>query len=280
LEGVPDATKQHLDFDYCSARASGESGLQTSAPGGESPSSLPIFFEKRGVTAEVWKARPYLPYRERDPEGVARSYWPQTGHTSYILNQSGGIVIPRFAPDSMRLPKVYAELRPWEPVFSSPPHWHYHGDPERIPEGGLVYPTTGKHLPRKFILDPHSKSAVAHIFKHHRDGNVHTVHKSLDPAKYIFPARVDARRIDMHTQAALRFANASHVFFVIEGCIKADAVLCAGGAVLSVPSVSEHPSCRKSRGDIFAVGWCTSSATVIGRLSRKYATRLSSAREH
>lgn len=47
-----------------------------------------------------------------------------------------------------------------------------------------------------------------------------------------------ARRIDVHPTAAPLLARASAVFFVIEGCIKADAVLADGGAVFSVPSVS------------------------------------------
>jgi len=47
-----------------------------------------------------------------------------------------------------------------------------------------------------------------------------------------------ARRIDVHPLAEDRIRSADVVFFVIEGCIKADAVLADDGAVLSVPSVS------------------------------------------
>jgi len=47
-----------------------------------------------------------------------------------------------------------------------------------------------------------------------------------------------ARRLDVHPLAVDLLVRSSVVFFVIEGCIKADAVLADGGAVFSVPSVS------------------------------------------
>lgn len=47
-----------------------------------------------------------------------------------------------------------------------------------------------------------------------------------------------AARIDVHPFAVQRILSDSVVFFVIEGCLKADSVLTAGGAVFSVPSVS------------------------------------------
>ncbi|MGA7420898.1 MAG: hypothetical protein WBW80_23145 [Acidimicrobiales bacterium] len=47
-----------------------------------------------------------------------------------------------------------------------------------------------------------------------------------------------AKRIDVHPLAVPLLNRAQVVYFVIEGCIKADAVLADGGAVFSVPSVS------------------------------------------
>jgi hypothetical protein len=44
--------------------------------------------------------------------------------------------------------------------------------------------------------------------------------------------------LDQHPQAFVSFVTARRVFFVIEGCMKADAVLSAGEAVFSVPSVT------------------------------------------
>jgi hypothetical protein len=47
-----------------------------------------------------------------------------------------------------------------------------------------------------------------------------------------------ARRIDVHPFSQPKLVTSDVVYFVIEGCIKADSVLAAGGAVFSVPSVS------------------------------------------
>lgn len=47
-----------------------------------------------------------------------------------------------------------------------------------------------------------------------------------------------AKRIDVHPFVLPMFEKAERVFFCIEGCIKADAVLSAGEAVFSVPSVT------------------------------------------
>jgi hypothetical protein len=76
----------------------------------------------------------------------------------------------------------------------------------------------------------------AHIAKRHGGmdavgPHVHS-HRAKDRTKNL------ARRIDVHPLAVPLLREAEVVFFVIEGCIKADAVLAAGGAVFSVPSVS------------------------------------------
>ena len=47
-----------------------------------------------------------------------------------------------------------------------------------------------------------------------------------------------ARRLDVHPDAMEKIPSAEVVFFVIEGCMKADSILAKGGAVFSVPSVS------------------------------------------
>jgi hypothetical protein len=47
-----------------------------------------------------------------------------------------------------------------------------------------------------------------------------------------------AMRIDVHPAAMVKIRKEDVVFFGIEGCLKADAILTAGGAVFSVPSVT------------------------------------------
>jgi hypothetical protein len=124
------------------------------------------------------------------------------------------------------------ELRPDAAVVTSS-HWHYHGDELKAE---LVIPSTGKPLPSKWAHKP--EHMQRHIEKVHGGVNDQTVHLDENRAKYVFPPGDGAKRLDMHPEAWTRFTNASRVFFVIEGCIKADAVLSAGEAVFSVPSVT------------------------------------------
>jgi hypothetical protein len=77
-----------------------------------------------------------------------------------------------------------------------------------------------------------------HIEKVHRGINDETVHLDENRAKYVFPPGGGARRLDQHPQAFIWLATARRVFFAIEGCIKADAIVPAGEAVFSVPSVT------------------------------------------
>ena len=76
-----------------------------------------------------------------------------------------------------------------------------------------------------------------HVERRHPDGEAHGPHIHVvrvpDPE-----APPMARRLDVHPLAVDLLVRSSVVFFVIEGCIKADAVLADGGAVFSVPSVS------------------------------------------
>jgi hypothetical protein len=69
-----------------------------------------------------------------------------------------------------------------------------------------------------------------------------------------------AKRIDVHPMAVKRILDTEVVFFVIEGCIKADAVLADGGAVFSVPSVSLW-DCDELR--IFAASYLLDKTVVI-----------------
>ena len=57
-------------------------------------------------------------------------------------------------------------------------------------------------------------------------------------AKYVFlPGSVEDR-IDLHPRSAALLADADRVFFALEGALKNDAILSAGEAVFSVPSVT------------------------------------------
>jgi len=108
------------------------------------------------------------------------------------------------------------------------------------------------HQPRaKYVFVPSPKMDGAYIHEHgtrtrpaHLDRHVR---EDIDPTgRHVHegrrvkdPMAPDmARRLDLHPLALRPLREAPVVFFVIEGCIKADAVLANGGAVFSVPSVS------------------------------------------
>jgi hypothetical protein len=203
------------------------------ASGAAAPTVAPHFFEKRGISLGIAEARPYLRYEQGDPERLVREHWSMSPKfAARIARQSSGLIIPRYPPASLGLLNVPAELRPDTAVETSS-HHHYHGEQR---DGDLFIPTTGTRLPKRWIHRPEDMSR--HIEKVHGGTNDQTVHLDKNLAKYVFPPGDGAKRIDVHPQAWPRFVNASRVFFVIEGCIKADAVLSAGEAVFSVPSVT------------------------------------------
>jgi hypothetical protein len=113
-------------------------------------------------------------------------------------------------------------------------HWHFHGDDRESAD--LTIPSTGKPLPKRWTHDPMDMDR--HIEKKHGGVNVQAVHLDENRAKYVFPPGDGAKRLDVHPTAWPRLMKALRVFFVIEGCIKSDAVLSAGEAVFSVPSVT------------------------------------------
>jgi hypothetical protein len=101
-----------------------------------------------------------------------------------------------------------------------------------------------------------------------RSRHVERQHEGVDVVGYhthTYPARDPrlpeiARRIDVHPLAWQRIVENPVVFFVIEGCLKADAVLSAGGAVFSVPSVSLWNAAELGR---FAVDYLFDKTVII-----------------
>lgn len=190
-------------------------------------------FEEHAISLNVAEARPYLRYEKGDPDRLVRQHWSMSPRfAARIAKQASGLIIPRYPPAGMGLTNVPSELRPDSAVVTSS-HWHFHGN-ER--DGDLIIPTTGKHLPKRWIHRP--EDVARHIAKVHAGTNVQIVHLVENRAKYVFPTGDGAKRLDVHPQGWSRFVNASRVAFGIEGCIKADAMYSAGWAVCSVPSVT------------------------------------------
>ncbi|MGH8512347.1 MAG: hypothetical protein ACREV8_00040 [Gammaproteobacteria bacterium] len=200
----------------------------------------------------------------------------QRATIEFWAKQEPGWIITRHAPPSMDRDPIYAEMRPDHPVRTGKRVKHDHERDfrgrhvaERVARHLEKYShpkgTDGEHghaKKAKYIFPPSRLVPLA--FSH-----AHANWKIKDPAKlqqveakhlayWHFGRTIDrrkrhthvhykmvrdrsqtlARRLDVHRLAWPLFTDAERVFFVIEGCIKADAILTAGEAVFSVPSVS------------------------------------------
>jgi hypothetical protein len=218
----------------------------------------PRWLAAHGIDPEVWRERGVWRYDTSDRVRVKatfREHLPPTklGTISRVVGQSAGIVMPKFAPPGYD--PVIPQLRPDNPVETSGlPKWHYHGpSPEKWPR----YPAragrkhAGKCLSWNDILT--EEEADLHVAKargdrydpetgygSHHGENRDDVHRHRTKAKYILlgAKRGDNQRIDLHPLALDRIKQASRVFFALEGCPKNDAIVSAGEAVFSVPSVT------------------------------------------
>ncbi len=170
------------------------------------------------------------------------------------MAQCGGWVMPKHAPPGYD--PIVPQLRPDEAVITNPlDTWHWHGTeliewPVFPEEAGAL---AGEALWRYRILS----DADAHVSKgigkddsdpydprtgkgDHQGINVEGVHRHAPrAAKYLLQGGKGAgSRIDVHPWALERIPDADIVWFILEGCPKNDAVVSAGAAVFSVPSVT------------------------------------------
>lgn len=197
---------------------------------------LDRFFKEHGIAPEVGRGR-YDPWTMEAPEKVYDA-WPDEQNRGFarrkIATKSDGLIIRRFPPPGLGLPPVYAELRPDEDIVIDE-HNHWHG--ERPPNAD-----ERKRLKRKWIHKPGDMQR--HIKKHHGGKNINHVHTVETRTHYVFPKGAHAKRVDAHPISHDAFHDAERVFFAIEGCIKADAIVSElleigePPAVVSVPSVT------------------------------------------
>jgi hypothetical protein len=226
----------------------------------------------RGISDDVIAGRGYLAYTKDDVTAVQEAYrgLPSAGSKATMTRwagQSDGLLIVRHAPPGLGLADPFPEMRPSKAIET---RTTVHVHPEVRPTEPLPNPATGQPLSPRHT---HSARAMEkHIEKTkglthpHCGVNRDDVHEHSHEAKYLFPPRpwisktatwVDAdgatqtrtsrfkdrrvnyaKRIDVHPSALPLVRERSRVFFVIEGCLKADAILTQGEAVFSVPSVS------------------------------------------
>jgi hypothetical protein len=234
--------------------------------------------EEHAISLEVWNARPYVRWETDDIEPVRAAYadLPTTLMTK-IAKQHGGYVITRHAPP-LGLDKIYAEIRPDEAVLIPGHQvTHYHGDgpvPDGVAARHVHSPRNMRfhigrdkfagdhaainsqvvhrhHDPAKYVFPPtptigepyfhaHGKLRPDRLARHlehdHRGEDTAETHSHSYRVKD--PGQDLAKRLDVHPMALPKLPTADTVFFVIEGCVKADAVLSAGASVFSVPSVT------------------------------------------
>jgi hypothetical protein len=220
---------------------------------------------ERGISPDVIDGRPYIPWTTEDVVPVQEAYkdLPSArSTTTRWARQNDGLLIVRHAPERLpHLAPMWPEMRPNKAIRTK---LTTHVHPTVKPKDPPLHPTSGNPLPRRHI---HTAKAMAkHIEKAHGGVNVEEVHQHWSDGKYLFPPGpkitrhrrwVDqngavqtstykvkdphanlAKRIDVHPLAESLFESARCVYFVIEGCLKADAILSRGEAVFSVPSVT------------------------------------------
>lgn len=220
----------------------------------------PLFFARKGISRLVQEKRPYLTWRSaQELKDFCRDYQlADRQHAAKVANQcpTGLIICRSFGGTAFdhdpRWPSTYLpELRSDTPVVTSG-HWHCH--PSTYPdfENWPTYPKSGKRLPRAYVLPP--DKAEKHIAKRHAGVNREEVHYTPNIAKYQFFPGAGAKVIDVHPLALASLFVADRIYFGLEGCIKADAILsqllshcssisdyCARiprSSVVSVPSVT------------------------------------------
>jgi hypothetical protein len=225
-------------------------------------------FAKRAIDRKVAEGRPHVPYDRGDWEAVAAvdgGWAARKGSLQHIVRQSSGVAMMRWpAIDAdpgevsrggfyaylaqMKVRPILAELRPDEPILVSEPKSHRH-EAEVGPESA---DWVREHLtlpPQTLTRRGRSLELLDYRRAHGpRDKNGETVgpevwHRHKHEAKYVFPSGTDqGRRLDAHPAARSLVedacASSGVVYYALEGCLKADAVLSAGAGVVSVPSVS------------------------------------------
>jgi hypothetical protein len=113
-------------------------------------------------------------------------------------------------------------------------HWHQ-------PRGKYVFPPSPRrekvwHHDHDEVYEGKPEKRSEHVRRHHGGVDLPGSHRHSRMVKD--KSKSLARRLDIHPHALANVTQARRVFYGIEGCIKADAILSAGEAVFSVPSVT------------------------------------------
>lgn len=154
-------------------------------------------------------------------------------------------------------------LASWQKMPGTRSNWQKHIDRAKSDDDhrGVNVETVHSHQAvAKYVFPPQPKIDIAYEHEHRtswkrvaeserpakRKSHVEKYHDGVDiEGSHTHVRRVKdpsapplARRIDVHPLAVQKVRDDPVVFFALEGCIKADAILSAGAAVFSVPSVT------------------------------------------
>ena len=227
----------------------------------------PDEFTKRGIKPEIRIRRPYYRWTTDEPQPLRDAWYDfvskrQRGFVGRVANQSDGYVIPRYAPPGLDLDPVAAEIRPDDAVETGAIKRHDHAKHFTDPalrsrhvekeHGGIDRIGLHEHRRAAKYVFPPGPLVEQRYWHDHKEMNperrtkhIEMRHKGVDrvgshPHTYKVKSKDDglAKRLDVHPDAVPLFEIADWVFFVIEGCLKADAILSQGEAVFSVPSVT------------------------------------------
>ena len=232
-------------------------------------------FTKRGIPLEIARRRPYVRWTVDDRTAVEREYKDLPGRArgfiSRVTGQCDGWLIMRNPPPELPLERIYAELRPDRAVKTGKKITHDHATAFREDSGFLQRHLDAEHDGEdvegehthdryaKYLFPPAPKVEREwwHDHDEHFAGEPHRRAKHEAKAKeegghdgevvsgpHPHSRRVRdkkanyAKRLDVHRDAIDLLPDAERVFYVIEGCLKADSILAQGEAVFSVPSVT------------------------------------------
>jgi hypothetical protein len=229
----------------------------------------PDIFTERGIPLEIALRRPYVRWTTENREAVAEEYktlgGAGRGFLSRVTAQSDGYLMMREPP--LGEAPIYAELRPDHAVRTGKKITHDHakdfsGDSSEFLRRHLDKEHGGKDVSGKHTHDRHAKYLFPPSPKVEREWwHDHDDYYAGEPRRrakheaqahggevtsgcHLHTHRVKdrgtnyAKRIEIHRDAVDLLPGAERVFYVIEGCLKADSIFAQGEAVVSVPSVT------------------------------------------
>ena len=141
----------------------------------------------RGISKEVWEARPYTRWTKDDVSPIAEAYaglaGSQINFMKNLAGQQDGWIINRHAVP--HAPHVWPEIRPDGLVRTGPPvmHWHGVGEEPEFPNGGYSELDRGSKAWKEHCRRV-NENDLEEDTEHETRQDPHT-HKNL--AKYCFP---------------------------------------------------------------------------------------------